>query len=568
MTRTLPTSSRTDGTGQKLTIGLIVGSTFASKYVFDLAAWGQSQDDLSISHLILQKTPKSHGGIHSTIKLIRQHGVLELIRFTSFLLITRFEALVLRRSKHHADHLKNFDLIQVIRQSITIQSVISKSALVAQYADQDVESVKKLKLDVLIHCGWGILRGEILKASRYGVISLHNGDNRVNRGGPAGFWEIFLRQASTGFIIQQLTEELDAGNVLFRGNLRTRLFYLLNQAALYAKSNHYLKKLLKDIASTRTLPAAEPPQIYFNPLYKRPTLRQQSSYVYRLAMQVLRQVSDRFVLRKHERWDVAFARSDWKTLIMWRANKLHSPPGHFLADPIVIREGDKDYCFVEDYDYAKSKACISVYQLGSTKADRLGEALVEPFHMSFPFLFRYANKIFMCPETSDKREIRVYECTDFPLGWKLSKVLMADISAADTMIFEHGGRWWLFTNIDPIDQRDHSSELFIFYADTPLTDQWTPHAKNPIFVDSTRARNGGILFDHQAIYRVSQIPGFNFYGKGFAINRILRLTPTDYLEERLFAVEANFFDNITGTHHLHSNGTVCVFDYFSCARAR
>ena len=159
--------------------------------MFDLAAWGQSQDDLSISHLILQKTPKSHGGIHSTIKLIRQHGVLELIRFTSFLLITRFEALVLRRSKHHADHLKNFDLIQVIRQSITIQSVISKSALVAQYADQDVESVKKLKLDVLIHCGWGILRGEILKASRYGVISLHNGDNRVNRGGPADFGRSF-----------------------------------------------------------------------------------------------------------------------------------------------------------------------------------------------------------------------------------------------------------------------------------------------------------------------------------------------------------------------------------------
>jgi hypothetical protein len=557
-----------DGTTQKLTVGLIVDSTFASKYVFDLAAWGQSQDDLSISHLILQKTPQSYGGMRKTVRFLRQHGVWELVRFASFRLVTKFEALALRFSKYHADHLKNFDLSQVVRQSIDVQPVISKSGFVSRYTDEDIESIKNLKLDVLIRCGWGILRGDILRASRYGVISLHNGDNRVNRGGPAGFWEIFLKQDSTGFIIQQLTEELDAGNVLFRGNVRTRLFYLLNQAALYAKSNHYLKKLLRDVARSRTLPASEHVQIYFNPLYKRPTLRQQAFYVSRLALQVLKHAGDRFLLRKRDRWDVAFSRSEWKRLVMWRANKIQSPPGHFLADPIVIREGANDYCFVEDYDFAKSKACISVYRLGSKSAVRLGEALVEPFHMSFPFLFRYADKIFMCPETSEKREIRVYECTDFPLGWKLCKVLMSGISAADPMIFEHGGKWWLFTNIDPIDQRDHSSELFIFYADSPLTAQWTPHPKNPIFVDSTKARNAGILFDHEAICRVSQIPGFNFYGKGFAVNKIVRLTVTDYQEERIFSVEPNFFDNVAGTHHLHSNGTVCAFDFLSSARIR
>jgi len=552
------------GNTQKLTIGLIVDSTFASKYVFDLAAWGQTQDDLSISHLIVQRTPKSNGGVRRTADFLRRHGLLELLRFASFFVITRIESLVLRLSKHHADHLKSFDLSKIIGKSVDVHPVISKSGFVSRYTDQDVEKIQSFGFDVLIRCGWGILRGDILSASRYGVISLHNGDNRINRGGPAGFWEIFLNQASTGFIIQQLTEELDAGNVLFRGNVRTRLFYLLNQAALYSKSNHYLKKMLKDIARSRMLPATEHAQIYFNPLYRRPALRHQAAYVYRFAWLALKYVAAR-LLQRNDRWDVAFSRSDWKTLVMWRAIKIHSPANHFLADPIAIREGDKDYCFVEDYDNAKSKACISVYRLGSKKAERLGEALVEPFHLSFPFLFRYANKIFMCPETSEKREIRVYECTDFPLGWKLSKVLMSGVSAADTMIFEHGGRWWLFSNIDSIDQRDHSSELFVFYSDNPITDQWTPHSQNPIFVDSTRARNAGILFDHQAIYRVSQIPGFNVYGQGFAVNKILKLTPTEYLEERIIAVEPNFFLDIAGTHHLHSNGTVCVFDYFSCA---
>ena len=46
--------------------------------------------------------------------------------------------------------------------------------------------------------------------------SLHHGDNQVFRGGPAGFWETYGINNS-GFIIQQLTDKLDAGNVIFRG---------------------------------------------------------------------------------------------------------------------------------------------------------------------------------------------------------------------------------------------------------------------------------------------------------------------------------------------------------------
>lgn len=41
--------------------------------------------------------------------------------------------------------------------------------------------------------GSGLLieKGAILKAgSVYGVLSLHHGDNRYNKGGPVGFWEI------------------------------------------------------------------------------------------------------------------------------------------------------------------------------------------------------------------------------------------------------------------------------------------------------------------------------------------------------------------------------------------
>jgi hypothetical protein len=143
---------------------------------------------------------------------------------------------------------------------------------------------------------------------------------------------------------------------------------------------------------------------------------------------------------------------------------------------------------------------------------------------------------------------------------------MDDVSAVDTTIFERDGIWWLFTNIDSINVGDHCSELSIFYADDPLTDRWTPHPKNPIFVDSLKARNGGILFDGDLIFRVSQRQGFDQYGAGSGINRITHLSRTDYQEEAVFAVERNFFKNLIGTHHIHSNGKITVFDYLEKVR--
>lgn len=80
-----------------------------------------------------------------------------------------------------------------------------------------------------------------------------------------------------------------------------------------------------------------------------------------------------------------------------------------------------------------------------------------------------------------------------PLKWTLSRVLMRNVKAVGSMIFHRDGLWWLFTNIDPSDTDKNCSELFIFSSDTPLSENWTPHPKNPLFSDSTRTRNGGIL---------------------------------------------------------------------------
>jgi hypothetical protein len=560
----MPTGSfPQEGGADRLRIGLLVDSAWVSKYVLELAEWAQSQDDLVISHLIVQgsRLPR-RSRFARVVALSRRLGLKRVVRELSFKLIADLEALILKRSEFHHDHLQSFDVTKFVAGMLPVEPIISRSGHIFRYKDEDVRAIESLDLDIILRFGAGIQHGDILRAARFGMLSFHHGDNRINRGGPAGFWEVYLRQESTGFVIQQLTEELDGGKVLFRGCFATKYYYLLNQASLCKRSNFYLRGILKHLALRRALPDAEAPAPYSGPLFRTPRVTQQLAYLSSLTVRIIARSCRKIARANPPRWGVAYVRGGWRNLVMRRGHRIANPPGRFLADPFVIREGDVDYCFVEDCDLKSGKGHISVYRLADRAPERLGTAITEPFHMSFPFLFRFNSKIYMCPETSEAGEIRLYECVSFPFEWKLCHVLMADVSAADTMIFEHGGVWWLFTNIEPVEGGDYCSQLSIFYADSPLSEKWTPHGGNPIFVDSTKGRNAGIVVENGSLYRVSQRQGFEVYGKGCAINEIVCLSATEYEERPICAIGATFFERIWGVHHLHSDGHVTAFDYF------
>jgi hypothetical protein len=159
------------------------------------------------------------------------------------------------------------------------------------------------------------LRGEILKSSRFGVISLHHADHRTNRGGPPGFWEVYFKEDNTGFMIYQLSETVGGGNALISGRFPTKGYFILNRAALYTKSITYLKQLLNQIAIARALPTALESQPYFNPLFKIPNLLQQLRYISNVGFKISFNVVGKFLLKRDYRWGVAYTNGDWKTLL-------------------------------------------------------------------------------------------------------------------------------------------------------------------------------------------------------------------------------------------------------------
>lgn len=531
-----------------LRIGLLVEGTAASVYVAEFVRWAQARNDVEVSHLIVVDAPPRHARSVQTM---------------AFGLVRRVERWLLRHPRHR-DHLQRVDLAPLVPAQLRLAARPSPSGLVHRFDDADVARVRALGLDLLLRCGSAILRGGILEAARLGVLSFHHADNRVNRGGPAAFWEVWRREPVTGFTIQRLTEELDGGQVLMRGHLATERTWLLNQAKLYRVSHHYLRRLVTDVAARGTLPPALPPQPYAHPLYRMPTAAQSLRWLARLVALKAGERLDRWRGRS-PRWGVAWLRSDWPGAVLWRAERIANPPGHFLADPFVVRRDGRDVVFVEDWDDARGRGAIAAYELGDggdgRGAQRLGLALDEPFHLSFPYLFEHGGALYMCPESRDAREIRVYRCVDFPLGWRLEKVLMREVSAVDTMLFEHGGRWWLATNIDHADSGDHCSELALYSAASPLADDWCAHPANPILVDARRARNGGLLRQGGRLYRVGQRQGFALYGEASVVHEIVRLDETGYEECEVCSVEPEFFPGLVGTHHLHSDGRTTVFDF-------
>ncbi len=556
-----------------LRIGLLVNSAIVPKYDAEFIRWAHTRDDIEVTHLILHAPEDNPVSTPQKSKLGRMLAVLAErgLKGTLAGLLWQYiewseKRLLARHDELLRGHFDTIDVSAEVPEQLRITPIVSPSGFVFRFGPEDIEAVRKLDLDLMIRCGDGILKGDLLTSSRFGVLSFHHADNRVNRGGPPAFWETYYRQSQTSFTIQKLSSVLDGGEVYSRGHFPTQFPYLANESQLFAKANPFMRHVVTEIAATRQLPQALPSVPYSARLFRRPNILQMTRY---LAQRFVHRLRQQITYRAgyKDLWHVGYCNSDWSNAELWRGPKIPNPPGTFLADPFVITRDEKTYCFVEELDLKIDKALISVYELGKDAATPLGAVLEEPFHLSFPYLFEYNNELFMCPETSAAGDIRVYQCDEFPMKWSLREILMPEFYAADTMLFEHDGRWWMFTNTDEARIDEFCSELNIFWSDSPLSTDWTPHKQNPVMIDSARARNGGLLQQNGELFRVGQEQGFVTYGKRSRIHRITELTPEHYAEEEVARVMPEFDDGAHGGHHLHSNGKVTVFDYRALVRS-
>jgi hypothetical protein len=522
---------------KKIKIGFLLNGNFVDKYNYELAKWIKKDNKKFISTSFIS--------IPSNKKKLSYKKIPKKILFKFLVLIEFFLLKIINR---HINHIKKYDLSKIIKKKIEIKNTSDHLNYINK---KDFNKIKDEKFDIIIRANDGILKGEILKCSKFGVISFHHGDYTKYRGGPAGFWEVFLKEKNTGFIIQKIDSTLDYGRIILEGFFQTKSFFLLNQAELYEKSNFYFKRFLLDLYKNRKLSFIKKKRK--GKIFETPKIINQIKYIFQ---------TFKLLVKK------AFYDNYQFKLALFNLKKISLPTiynnqtKNFLADPFLVKHKSQTYCFAEEYDYGRKMGHIICIDL---KKNTRNIVLKENFHLSFPFIFTYKNKFFMCPETSQISEIRLYECVKFPLKWKFYKTIKKKINSADNIIFKKNNLWWLFTNIDQSNSQDHTHDLSIFYSNSgPLTHKWKSHSLNPIKINSSESRNAGIIIEKNKITRISQTQGFDNYGESINFHKIKTLSINKYNEEiisnkQFIKIKKNL--NNAEIHHFSKVGDNVMVDF-------
>jgi hypothetical protein len=263
-----------------------------------------------------------------------------------------------------------------------------------------------------------------------------------------------------------------------------------------------------------------------------------------------------------------FLDPDFRPVIHWLP-KL-SRRGAFIADPFGVETGGRKYLLCEYFDYRDRMARILSAEITDTAhIDELRDAIVLDSHISYPFLLEHQGQVFCIPETSRNGEVSLYIMDESPHEWKKERVLLENVSAVDPSIVHFGGYWWLFYGL----RGQGASNLYVSYADN-LHGPWRPHAKQPVKTDMASSRSGGTPFVHEGkLYRPAQDCS-KVYGGRVVINEVEVLSPSDFAEKTVAAVEPSKTGPYPdGLHTLSAMGSMTLLDgkreqFIACAVSR
>ncbi len=480
------------------------------------------------------------------------------MRDAVFRIVQRLESWGLRRSSGHGgphDERRPTE-IELPRLVVTPESAEGGY----RYPEEALRRIRDAGVDVLVDARVSEApSAEVAAATRYGMLYVRHTTPTREREGPPGFPEALAKEPCTSFEIRHIHDGGD--RVVLQGSIPTDPFCSGTERRLHCKGCLSVHPLLEELGRDGSLPAAAAGEAQGLPgRTGAPPLLRQAAYVATRIGPTVRRLADR-LLRRGLRWNVAYQPTgDWRSADLGRSVKIENRPYHFLADPFLWERDGRTVCFVEDFDIRAQRGGIVAYEIDDGGHVPLGEVLREPFHMSYPFVFEADGELFMCPETLENRDIRIYRCIEFPLEWTLHEVLMSEVAAVDTCIFFHSGTWWMLTGMDPSGVGE-GFDLHAFSADRFDSDRWMPHPGNPVVAGCERARNGGLITEDGKLLRVFQTQEFGIYGGSLGIAEITRLTPHEYEERVVARIEPGFFPRISGTHTLSfRNGTLAI-DY-------
>jgi hypothetical protein len=423
----------------------------------------------------------------------------------------------------------------------------------------DLAAIGEENLDVLLCLAPDVPTDRLAGCARFGAWSLYAGGVRGRAGEAQLFWQMHDADFVAPITLRARTPA-DGERTIYRSVVESDQVSLHRSRCRAARRAAQLPaRRLRDLHERgwpfiTSLPDYAERHAAPEPSRPRPTNATMRRFLWR----VTRGVAGRRLAGRlgEKQWFIAYRRiaDDSSTMI--------SPPaGRFYADPFLFQRDGRRFIFFEDYDWSCRRAVICYVEIderGRHGPPRL--ALEQECHLSYPLVFEDGDAVYMLPETAGRRTVELYRAASFPGEWTLDRVLLRDVSATDATLLRHEGGLWLFVAM-AVDGGRPIDELFLFSSDS-LEGEWEPHPMNPVVSDVRCARPAGrVLRRNGHLVRPAQDCSRS-YGWRLVFNRIEALTPTEYRETPIGAIEPAPDSGNLRTHSYDSDGTYEVLDGF------
>lgn len=454
----------------------------------------------------------------------------------------------------------SYELVSMEEQFSKISKLYCTPILKGKYStyfsDEDAFQIKSFELDFMLRFGFNIIKGDILQSCKYGIWSFHHADNDFIRGGPIGFWEIYLKRNYTAAVLQQLSPDLDQGKILRKGYLKTiehsfseNIDQLTEMAAIWPL------QVCIDLLNQQDIFQNTNTNNKQVKLYKYPS---NAAFIKFTVLLFYNKIKFHYnQLFKAESWQIALLRGNAESIINKNFQKpIYISPSQaesYTADPFLWPNENHQRILFEYFSYKENlgKIAMSDFEGNHFKLIDFGINT----HLSYPMCFSYLNDVYCIPEQAATNNVSLYHIDSN--GQVLFKNhLIKNFEARDVTIIFYENQWWLFcTKANYFE----NAALFIFYAPT-IFETFKPHQNNPVKVDIRNARPAGNLFlNNNVLYRPAQNSA-KHYGHQVNFNKIKKLNAYTFEEEIINVIEPKQFGNYNGIHHVDSRQGQIVLD--------
>lgn len=218
---------------------------------------------------------------------------------------------------------------------------------------------------------------------------------------------------------------------------------------------------------------------------------------------------------RYMHWQIAYRMSCDEPFKM-----VPNPQFAWAADPFLVEFNQKIYLFAELFLYKSERnGVIGFCEFINGQFTEWQVAMDEHWHLSYPNVFVRDEKLYMCPESYQKKEVGIYELQKLPNQWKQVETLFDNVKYVDTTFLQHGNDQYIFT-FKPTFQGDGGTLLlYKKNVDGILSDPFE------VTDDVSVSRPGGnIIRENGKLYRVSQ-DSTHSYGDGIVFSEIDSLWP-------------------------------------------